>query len=206
MITGPPLDPDGPTGHELLRRELSKAAYSPDRDWLQELQDWFEQHVLKPLLENASSTPGVLLAGLLVVLAVVVAIALRRFRVRRRQPGAAGADAVFGDATLTAAQLRASAAAAGARGDFTRAYLDYFRAIARGGQERVVIASDPGATAYEIGASLALAFPGESDQLRSAASSFDRFRYAEAQAAETDVAAIRDLEERIRVSRPVVPA
>lgn len=206
MISGPPLNPDGATGHSLLREELSKPVYSPQRDWLSELEDWFYEHVLGPLLRNASTVPGALLTILVVALAVVVVIALLRFRTRRRQPARGGDEGVLGDSTLTAAQLRASAAAAAARGDNTAAYLDYFRAIARGGQERVVVSADPGATAHEIGEALGVPFPQERAGLRSAAASFDQFRYAEVLAAAADVAAVRDLEERIRVSRPVVVA
>lgn len=205
MIAAPPLDPDGATGRDWLRQELAKAAYSPRRDLLGELEDWFYGHILRPLLRNASTAPGLLLTILLVVLAVVVCVALLRFRARRRQPVPEWAGAVL-DSALTAAQLRERAAAAAASGDFTAAYLDYFRAIARGGQERVVITTDPGATAHELASALGAVFPAEADPLRAAAGSFDVFRYGEVSAADVDVAGVRELEARLRASRPVVAA
>ncbi|MFC6714810.1 DUF4129 domain-containing protein [Branchiibius cervicis] len=195
------IDPDH--ARDLLRRELANPEYAPQRNWLQEAKDWIIEHVLDPILRHASSAPGIVVAVLLVLLAIAVGYSLTRFRARRAAPESVG-DVVFTDATATAARLRASAAAAALRGDFTGAYLDYFRALARSGQERALVPADPGLTAHELGRPLADHFPAESGEIERAADGFDLFRYGEVPASEADVTRIRGLDERLRAARPVV--
>ncbi|KYH43026.1 DUF4129 domain-containing protein [Branchiibius sp. NY16-3462-2] len=195
------IDPDH--ARDLLRQELANPEYAPQRNWLQEARDWFNDHVLDPVLRHASSTPGVVVAVLLVLLAIAIGYSLTRFRARRAAPVTTD-DLVFTDATATAAQLRSTADSAMARGDFTLAYLDYFRALARSGQERALVPADAGLTAHELGRPLAACFPVEAGEIQSAASGFDLFRYGEVPASEADVTRIRGLDERLRAARPVV--
>lgn len=195
------IDPDH--ARNLLREELAKAEYVPQRNWLQELRDWFFEHVLAPLFEHANSVPGALLTGLLVILAVAIGFSLRRFRMRHRV-AAAPHDAPLSNTTTTAAEFRARAESAAAAGDFTLAYLEYFRAMARSGQERVLIPSDPGATAHELGRPLAAAFPAEEGEIAWAADGFDLFRYGEVLASADDVTRVRSVDQRLRAARPVV--
>ncbi|PWJ26097.1 uncharacterized protein DUF4129 [Branchiibius hedensis] len=197
------IDPDH--ARDLLRQELANPEYAPQRNWLQEAKDWFINHVLDPILRHANSAPGIVMTILLVLLVIAVGYSLTRFRARRAAPSVAE-DLVFTDATATAAQLRTSAAEAAARGDYTRAYLDYFRALARSGQERALVPADPGLTAHELGRPLAGCFPAESGEIERAASGFDLFRYGEVPASEADVNRIRGLDERLRAARPVVVA
>lgn len=197
------IDPDH--ARDLLRQELANPEYAPQRNWLQEARDWIIDHVLDPILRHANSAPGVVIIVVLVLLGIAVAYSLTRFRARRAAPAAAG-DLVFTDATATAAQLRTSAADATARGDFTRAYLEYFRAVARSGQERALVPADPGLTAHELGRPLAACFPAEASEIITAASGFDLFRYGEVLASEADVTRIQGLDERLRAARPAVPA
>lgn len=197
------IDPDH--ARDLLRQELANPEYAPQRNWLQEARDWIIDHVLDPILQHANSAPGVIIIVVLVLLGIAVAYSLTRFRARRAAPASTG-DLVFTDATATAAQLRTSAAAAAARGDFTRAYLEYFRAVARSGQERALVPADPGLTAHELGRPLAACFPAEANEIVTAASGFDLFRYGEVLASEADVARIQGLDERLRAARPAVPA
>ena len=197
------IDPDH--ARDLLRQELSNPEYTPRRNWLQEAKDWFIDHVLDPILRHANSAPGIIVTVLLIALAIAVGYSLTRFRARRAVPSTTE-DRVFTDATATAAQLRSSAADAAARGEFTRAYLDYFRALARSGQERALVPADPGLTAHELGRPLASSFPAEAGEIESAASGFDLFRYGEVPASEADVARIRGVDERLRAARPAVLA
>lgn len=197
------IDPDH--ARDLLRQELSNPEYTPQRNWLQEAKDWIFEHVLDPILQHANSAPGIVVSVLLISLAIAVGYSLTRFRARRAAPAAAN-DLVFTDATATAAQLRASAAQYAARGDFTGAYLEYFRALARSGQERALVSADPGLTAHELGRPLAASFPAEAHEIDSAASGFDLFRYGEVLASEGDVTRIQGLDERLRAARPVVLA
>lgn len=197
------IDPDH--ARDLLRQELANPEYAPQRNWLQEAKDWIIDHVLDPILRHATSAPGIVVTILLVLLAIAVGYSLTRFRARRAAP-TAHEDAVFSESTATAAQLRANAADAAARGDFTGAYLDYFRALARSGQERALVPGDPGLTAHELGRPLADCFPAESVEIAHAASGFDLFRYGEVPASEADVTRILGLDERLRAARPVVNA
>lgn len=197
------IDPDH--ARDLLRHELANPEYAPQRNWLQEARDWIIDHVLDQILRHANSAPGIVIIVLLVLLGLAIAYSLTRFRARRAAP-ATTEDLVFTDSSATAAQLRASAADAAARGEFTRAYLDYFRALARSGQERALVPADPGLTAHELGQPLARCFPAESTEIDHAASGFDLVRYGEVSASEADVTRIRGLDERLRAARPAVPA
>ena len=93
-----------------------------------------------------------------------------------------GPPVVDADDDRTAAQLRADADAAAARGDWRSAVIDRFRAVVRSLEERVVLDVRPGRTADEAAAVAGLRFPAEADALRRGARLFDDVCYGDAPA------------------------
>jgi Domain of unknown function (DUF4129) len=207
LASGPPLDPSGAEGRAWLQDELGKAAYQLAKPtWFdiasKAVLDWFQS------LFNASSgaAPTVLLVVAIVVVAALIVIAILVFgmpRVNRRSRSTP--VALFGDDDRrTAAQLRATARAAAAAGSYSLAVLEGFRAIARGLDERTVVAVLPGTTAAGFARSAASGFPDLAVALADAADRFDRVRYAGRTATAEDWTAIERLDATLAATRPVL--
>jgi hypothetical protein len=204
-----PVDPDAETARQWATEELSRRIYGEQEGLLDRLIEWLVDQ-LDRLSELGSSGGGwVLPVAAVVVTAVVVTVGLlvgppaRRRRADRRVVG------VLDDERRTAAELRASADHAAARGDFAGAVLDRFRAIIRSLAERTLLDDRPGLTADEAGREAGDRFPALARELSAAARLFDRVRYGQGSAGPDDDARLRDLDERVRqtrVERPAVAA
>ena len=114
----------------------------------------------------------------LVLLALVVALAAFVLsRLRANPAGGAPAGAVFTAQRMSAADHRALAERALARGDWDTTVVESMRALAAGLFERGLVVEETGATAHEISATAAQSFPAARDRLDLAAASFDETRY-----------------------------
>lgn len=175
-----PVDPSAPDARELLLRELSKPEYTAAQPTLldrigQAISDW----IASLTVPSGGGLAGWIPIVLLVLLAVGVAVAFLVWGVPRLNRRSRASDDLFGaDERRTAAELRKDAAAAAARGDFTAASLDAFRALARGLQERTIVSVVPGTTAHDFASQGAAAFPDLADAFRWTADGFDATRYA----------------------------
>lgn len=200
----PPLGPTGAQARRELARELSRAVYHQQQAPLDRLIDAVRRF-LQHLLAHANGTlPPVLLVVLVLAAAVVLALTVPHLRRAARTPGQGSHPGPLDEPELTADGLRARALAAQRRGDWSAAHLDWVRAIARGGQERMLLDAGPGSTAHEISARLAVAFPAEAGALRQAADGFDAIRYGGGRGDPDTAGRARELDDRLRHARPAV--
>ncbi|PSL38819.1 uncharacterized protein DUF4129 [Labedella gwakjiensis] len=175
-----PVDPSAPDARELLLRELSGPEYTAAQPTLldrigQAISEWFQSLTLP----SGDGLGGLIPVVLLVLLVIGIVAAFIVWGVPRLNRRSRAADSLFGaDERRTAAQLRKDAADAAARGDATAAVLDAFRALARGLQERTVVAVLPGTTAHDFASQGAVAFPDLAADFGRTADGFDATRYA----------------------------
>lgn len=203
-----PVEPDAPEARDWLLDELSKPVYQRAKpNWFdqasQAVWDW-----ITSLFEGGFGGPPVLtlvILGLLILGGVVLAFVLFGSPRLNRRSSAFGS--VFGVSDeRDAAELRRAADAAAARGDWTLAIEEMFRAIARGLTERAVLSTSPGTTAHDLAERAGAAFPDFAERLRSAAHIFDEVRYLGVPGSADRFEAITALERELRTTRPAVDA
>jgi hypothetical protein len=202
-----PVDPSAPDARELLLRELSRPEYAAAQPTLldriaQAIADWFSS-LTAP---SGDGIGGWVPLVLLVLLVLGIAVAFIVWGVPRLNRRSRASDGLFGaDERRSAAELRRDAAAAAARGDFTSASLDAFRALARGLQERTVVAVLPGTTAHDFASQGGVAFPDLAPAFGAAADGFDATRYAGALGTPDLYRAITDLDAAMARRTAVLP-
>lgn len=144
-------------------------------------------------------TAVVVLVAVIALVVVARGLPRRRARVGRQDLGG-----VLDPDDLRSAHAIADDARAALRaGDWSRAALDGYRALARGLGERDLVPDVPGATARAIAGRAAAAFPDSADRLDRAAATFDEVRYLGRDATEESARAVVDTEQAIRTARPV---
>jgi hypothetical protein len=199
-----PVAPGGDQARQWLLDELAKPVYQEARPSLfdliaQAVLQWFEDLFTK----GDSAAPPVLLVAALAVLATLLVVALLLYGAPRLNRRSRVTATLFGaDDRRSADELRRAATAALAAGDVSLAILERFRALARGLDERTVVAIFPGTTADTFAARAAEAFPDERVELASAAQVFDGVRYAGRAGTRTEAEAIASLDGRISAARP----
>jgi hypothetical protein len=175
-----PVDPSAPDARELLLRELSDPEYQAAQPTLldivgQAISDWLASLVVPTDGDLGGWVP--LVVTLLIAVGIVVAFLV--WGVPRLNRRSRALEGLFGaDERRTAAELRSDAASAAARGDHTAAVLDAFRALARGLQERTIVAVLPGTTAHDFASQGGAAFPELAHAFAASADGFDAVRYA----------------------------
>ena len=198
----PPVTPDGPTAQRWAVDELSRPEYHQRESLLVRFLHWLAQ--LFDGVPTLGMPPGwaavVVVGAVLVVVGVALLVAgpvRRTRRVRTERP-------VFDDSPRSAAELRALADDAAARGAWDEAVVGRFRALVRALEERVVLAEVPGRTADEAARDAAAAFGGRDAAagLAAAARTFDDVRYGGSHAGPDDDAALRRLDDQLRASAP----
>lgn len=204
MFADPPLDPSSEQARRLLEHELSKPKYGDRRNLVERFVDWVREWIDK-LAGGVGGLDTRWIVLALAVLAVVIGLGLSRVRLRQG-PRLAEDDELLDTRGLSADELRAAGARALADGDLADAYLQYFRALARRGVERTLVAERPGATAHEVSLELARAFPDHRPALHDASDTFDAVRYGGRLPDRTAVEAIRDLDRALSGTRPLRPA
>ncbi len=195
-----PLDPSSDEARRWLEEELTSPQYTAQPSLLERLREFIDD------LLNSSPAGG--LPSFVVPIAVglvLAVIGLVLWRVLRREVGRTGGGVgagVLDVPDVPAAQLRASAQSALARGDWDAAVLDGVRAVAKGAVERVVLDDAPGRTAHEVALALTTPFPGEDGPLLAAADAFDAVRYGHRRAGEETARAVLALDGRLAAARP----
>lgn len=206
LLADVPVDPTAPDARRLLLDELSKPEYAAARPTLLDrvataIADWFQT-----LTVPSDGNLGGLLPALAVVvlLALIVAAFIVFGRPRRNRQVAGPVDALFGsDDRRSAAQLRASAAAAAGAGDFLTAIEEMYRSIARRQAERTIVRVTPGTTAYEFALRAALSYPQQQAGLQAGAQVFDDVRYLGGRATAARFDQLAALEAELRDLAPL---
>lgn len=196
-----PVDPDRETAHRWLVEELSKSEYANEASLLERLIAWF-----LGLFDGVPAFAGppwqvaVIVVGATALVVLIAWWVAGPVRLTRR--AARASTVVLGDDTRTADELRAAADASAARGDWSTAVLERFRAVVRGLEERVILDELPGRTAHEAADAGARRLPGAAAELGRAARLFDDVCYGTLPASADDDAFLRALDQRIASERP----
>ena len=144
-----PVDLGRDEARDLARQELSRPSYERDTPVLTQVLRWIADQVER-ILDAATGTLSSQ-AGLAVIVVIAVAFAavviLRAGPLARRAAERSGA--VLPDRPRSAAEYRAAADDAAARGDWPTAVVERFRAVVAGLEERGVLDPRPGRTADE---------------------------------------------------------
>jgi hypothetical protein len=190
-VTPPPITRDG--AQRAAHNELAKAIYHRQQDPLLVRAVKAVGRALSSVIDHGSSVaPGGAagLALLLVVLLVVVLLIRRQVGPLRRTAAIAGSVLPTGR-SLTAAEHRARADAAAARGDHDTAVLESMRADVRALEERGVIDQRPGRTALEVARDGGAGLPAATPVLDAAARTFDDVVYGGGPAGPDQVETLR---------------
>ena len=156
--------------------------------------------------EGSGSDAVDTLVGVLVVvllLAGLTALVLWQLR-RTSRSAAAPGGLLFGERSMSAAEHRQAAETAAGAGRWGEAIRERLRAIARDLEERALVEAMPGRTADELAVEAGRVLPGFAAELADAARRFDEVSYGELPGTPEAYATLRDLDERLRVARPVL--
>jgi hypothetical protein len=127
-------------------------------------------------------------------------LAVRRKVRTARRPGE---RSLFVGQVRAAADHRAAADAAAARGAWADAVRERLRAIVRGLEERGLLDARPGRTADEAAMEAGLALPSCAEDLRRAARLFDDVWYGGRTATDEHDRQLREVDAAVRAARPV---
>lgn len=198
-----PVVPDRDTAREWLGSELQKPEYAERESLLMRAITWFLER-LSEIEWPAAAISGPQL-GIVVVVVVVVVLVIAWLvagPVRLGRERTRSAEVLGAEDTRTAAQLRASADAAAASGDWRTAVVERFRAVVRSLEERVVIEARPGRTAQEAAADAGARLAAQAAALRTGADVFDGVEYGDRAATADDDAVLRALDADVAAARP----
>ncbi len=179
MTLGPPLEPDAPDARDLLLDELSDPAYAESAPtWFdlvsQAIYEWFANLSLG----DGGGPPALLFIILGAIVAAVIIIVLLVYGVPRLRARSRVSDDLFGEQDARSAKrLRRDADKAAAAGEWQVAIAERFRALARGLDERTIVAVLPGTTGHGFSRTAGRAFPAFATELTAAADAFDDVRY-----------------------------
>lgn len=187
MIRTATSDVDPEQARSWLRQELLDPAYHQE-NLLQRLMRWAEEWIDRALAATSglSSISFVGLLVVLLVLALVIAYSLSRFRSRADVRSRRHTPDVL-EQNLTAAELLARAQAARDQGLLRDAAIDAFRAAAVAQVERGTVAERPGATAHEVAAEVHRLDPDAGAAFLAAADLFDIALYSDRSVVPQDV-------------------
>lgn len=201
-------------GREEARRAAERELADPE---YQRQTDGLLQRALRWLLEKlqdllsglggADLPDGLRWLPLTTLLVVLVGIAVLLFWLRRRLGPVRGTRLrreLLADSDRTAAEHRAAAARYEAAGQWAEAVREHLRAVARGLEERALLAERPGRTADEMAAEAGRLLPDLASELATAALVFDDVWYGGRTATAEMAAAVRQVEGRVRTARPLV--
>ena len=191
----PVIDIDSEAAHEAAQRELAKPIY-PRASLNDRIADWLND-LLYRLMHAGTALPGgwltIVVLGLLMLVAVIVAV-----RIARRTMGRRGDGPLHGSRTLSAADHRARAEHSAGQQDWAKAIRQRLRAIARQLEEDGVLNPVPGRTAGELAHDAGAKMPGYAGDLAAAAAAFDDVTYGERPGTEPQYRLIADLDDRVR--------
>lgn len=191
-LPSPGLDPDAPTGRRWAREELGKGEYSDGQSYLERLdatiRDLWED--LVNAFDPAANPWGTVVL-IVLVLALIGFIVWRVGRPRAGSLDLPARAAFDAEAGRPASEIRASAEAAAAAGDYQLAVQERFRAGVSELSERSLASPGSSDTAGEVARAVARELPWMAPRITPAAAAFDEVTFGEldATAATYDVVA-----------------
>jgi hypothetical protein len=202
------LDPTRDEARRWAIEELSHGEYRRNRPGLvAQALEWLSDQVQRWLDSLPGGNPSwwaLSLGLLLAATGAVIGYAVWRAGGVGRLGGARGSGSVFTDqAPRSAAEHRAAADDAEAAGDWQRAVVERFRAIARDLEERTVLTPRPGWTADEVAREAGTVLPALREPLLGAAHTFDAIRYGGRVATPEHVTRLREVDAAVRAAHPV---
>ncbi len=199
-----PVTPDPDTARQWAEDELSKSIYHHGESLADRLGRWLSD-LLSKLFDAGTGTSvppaGYLLGALVVVVLIVIATRVAIPAARQRRRGSS--TVLLGDDARTAQQIRDAASTAAQAGDHTAATLEYFRALVRGCEERLIIDDRAGRTAREAARDIATALHPHAAELRHAATTFDALCYGHRDGTAQDSSRMEILDSGVRKARAI---
>ena len=198
-----PLTPTADEARELLREELSRLEYRTDS-----VIQSFLRRILQGLNISADAnapslnlTPVFIVVGILVLI-IITLILLRKFRFSGKNKGTGTDGLVFDNEPKSSDDYLALAKQAEKSGDFLVATVNYYRAMVKNGQERLLVSDRKGLTAFEAAGSLKEAFPSLAGQVATSTAYFEEVSYADVPATAEIVAYCRETMISVKRSSP----
>jgi hypothetical protein len=195
-LADPPLDPSPDEARSLLRRELLHPEYH-QQNVIQQLLDWLQRRVQGGLDAAQQAPPLSTFAAMVVFVLLVLGLGWLLSRARWSARTRDDQRAVLTDEQVTAAELRRRAEAALADGRHEDAVIDGFRALAARQVERGRLDDWPGATAHEVAASLATAYPHQRPRVAGSALLFEAVLYGDRPATREQALGVLDLDNEL---------
>lgn len=200
-----PVDPSAVDARRWAEEELARDVYNPQQSIFTKIGQWF-MSLLEDLFSGHAVASNPVAAAVIaaLIIALIVFLSLNWTRVRRIRHASARAAAsheLFDDAR-SAAELRRDAEAALRAGDLNTAFLEFYRALIRSLDERVLIEDRPGLTAREAAAAATVPFPAFEGTWYWAASVFDAVRYGHTQVRPADVDQLTNFDRQVGATRP----
>jgi len=203
-LGGAPVSPDRETARRWALDELAGREYAQARPGLAaQLLEW----LWRQLSEALSRVPGngsplvAALAGIAVLGAILLIVRLVTGSVRRTSARRGGGD-VFGGSVRSAGEHRSLAQSAAKAGDWRVAIQEMFRATARSMEERTILDTRPGRTAFEVAREAGVELPDAAAPLREAAEAFDDVTYGERPGTRERYDAVVATDDLVTRSRP----
>ncbi|MFT4234255.1 MAG: DUF4129 domain-containing protein [Microbacterium sp.] len=207
LVDAIPFIPDGDEAREWAKDELSDPIYQASKPTLIDrisgaIAD-FLSRLFNPDLGDGWSPvlTGIIVA---VIILVIVLAFLVWGRPRLSHTAEPRGALLFGDDDeRTAAELRASSQAAAAAGDWERAIIDGFRALARSLAERDVVDTPPGMTSQQLAREATRPFPDKAAALAQCSAVFDDVRYVRRPATAQGYQLISATDAELQATRPL---
>jgi hypothetical protein len=193
---------DRDEARRLAEQELSRQEYRRDDPTpLERASEWLTELLDSLFSGSEGFAPAAWIGVILLVLvaAAVVVVILRRTGGIRGS--AQRRDPLDPARAMTAAEHRAAADAAAARGDFDIAIRERMRASARELEARGVLDPRPGRTADELSVEAGAVIPALADDLRAASRVFDDVWYGARPATAQGYAVVQRADDAVRDAR-----
>ncbi|MGW0665229.1 DUF4129 domain-containing protein [Streptodolium elevatio] len=202
--TPEPVDIPRDPARGAARDELSKPMYHQDDPSLfTRAYNWLLDRFQELVDRMTSVAPGGGFGIIVVLLVVVGLIIALRLRLGPLRAARGRREALFtSEGPRTAAEYRALADEAAARGTWDDAVQNRLRAVVRALEERAILDERPGRTADEAADEAGRQLPELAAALLSAALVFDDVRYGGRPGTEQMDLALRDLDTRCAAARP----
>lgn len=202
----PPQDPD--EARTRIHEELSKAEYDDSPGFIQWLLGALEHWLMEVLngIDGSSTAQAGIAALLVLVLAAVIFLVLRRTGLIRRSHALSVAAQLDAEPVLGATQLRQAAREANQAGRTDDGIVLALRALVRDLEERTLLEVTAGMTAHEAAHRAAHSYPELRGRLLRGADAFDTAAYSHRSATAKQADDLLRLAEYIAESAPDLTA
>lgn len=188
-----PVVPDAEEARRWAEEELSRSIYHERTSWWEELIRRIFDLFIRPFSieqPDMSAWSGLLIMALLLVTVIGIIVFASRLRRNQKSRTAQRESAQLFTDNADSSVLYQRSERARLAGNYTEAFLQYFRAVIRSADERALIHDRPGLTAQEA-AHLVGQLP-QSDPIAGFANIFDAASYGDQDVSATQFQALRD--------------